>query len=205
MPRQDPRKLYTAHAAEFSRPSPSWDSIGAEAQTRWYCVALTAAGLDLERLDPGYRLLADCLVIKGPGGRPTGVASGDLYWQLRLWGRMAAHSPAPPTDVGPEHIACAFAHLARLGIDPLLGALEQVGDRPIASALMHSIGAASVAGGGLGAAIGPYHLDRVGRTLERIAHCYDLLEIDGEPHREGKLLRAAAWHCGAGQRAKGVA
>lgn len=203
MRRQDPRKLYAAHVVGLAKPAPAWEQISAEDHARWTCVALAAAGLDLERIDPAFKQLAEQLVLRGPGGALIGQP--ELYWQLRLWGRMAAHSPAPPLDVSHVDLACAFAMLARLGVDPLLGALEQVGDRPVASALMHSLAAAGVAGGGLGCAIAPYHLYRVGRALERIAGCYDLLEQDGEARREGKILRAAAWHCDAGGKAQEAA
>lgn len=190
--RQNPRKLYAAYV---DRGAPSFDKLTASESMRWTVVALAAAGLDISRTDPAFKALADQL-LKGPGGVPLGQS--DLYNLLRLWGLMSTASRGQPPDTTPAALVFALGHLAGLGVDCLLGALEQPGDRPIASALMHSIGAAAVAGFGLaGAQVGPASLRAVEQTLMRIAACYDVLEDGDGPRREGKMLRSAAWNVGA--------
>lgn len=187
--RQNPSRLYAAFVVD-QRGAPSFERLPGSDLVRWNCVALTAAGLDMSRIGHAYKALADQLVNKGPSGRPVATVQGDPYWQLRLWGAMAeARRGAHQPDAEPAALVLALGH-------SLLGALEQPGDRPVASALMHSIGAAAVAGFGLaGAQVGPAQLQAVARSLDRIAACYDLLEDgEGEPRREGKLLRSAAYN-----------
>lgn len=215
--RQDPKRLYANYGASSDgkawdgRSMPTWDQLGPAVQAHWTVAALAAAGLELSRIDPGFKRMADSMVHPDRAVAvmckvPEAVAP--LYWQLRLWGRMAAADWSPrmvalgckpggprgDIDVGADALALAFGRLAGLGTDCLLGALEQDGDRPVASALMHSIGALAVAGFGLGATAGPASMERVVLAFERIADCHDLLDLDGETRREAKMWRAAAWN-----------
>lgn len=216
MMRQDPKRLYANYGASSDgkawdgRPMPAWDQLGPAVQAHWTVAALAASGLELSRIDAGFKRMADSLIERDRERAafmtvPASVAP--LYWQLRTWGRMAAADWATrmaalgckpgvrvDLDVGADGLALAFGRLAGLGVDCLLGALEQDGERPVASALMHSIGALAVAGFGLGATAGPASLERVVLAFERIADCHDLLEHEGEPRREGKMWRAAAWN-----------
>lgn len=213
MKRQDPKRLYANYGASSDgkawdgRPMPTWDQLGPAVQSHWTVAALAAAGLELSRIDAGFKRMSDQLVDSDRGRPGVPPSAHPLYWQLRTWGRMAAADwaprmaalgckPAPRVDldVGADALALAFGRLAGLGVDSLLGALEQDGERPVASALMHSIGALAVAGFGLGATASPASLERVVLAFERIADCHDLLEHEGEPRREGKMWRAAAWN-----------
>lgn len=210
--RQDPKRLYANYGASSDgkawdgRPMPTWDQLGPAVQAHWTVAALAAAGLELSRIDPGFKRMADSMVDSDRGRPGVPPSAHPLFWQIRLWGRMAAADWSPrqvalghklgprvELDTGADALVLAFGRLAGLGVDCLLGALEQDGDRPVASALMHSIGALAVAGFGLGATAGPASMERVVLAFERIADCHELLDLDG-PRREAKMWRAAAWN-----------